>query len=455
MNRRVVFQFMFVIFLMLFLIVSIFQLTAKQYYYNGISQTIITHSQSVIKYTSFHDYSLEDGLSSETISELTSKMQYEGAILHIVNKDGQIIQSSTGLPQDGREEDLILVEQGIPYDPFYQVERRKDEKVLIVYSPLKLDGQTVAYLRYTTSLEGVNQVLFSLNIAAFIIGVLVSVIVFFVSLKLANSITQPIKEIIHVSSKMAQGQFNVRVKESYKDELGTLARTLNYLAEEIVRTEEMKNQFISSISHELRTPLTGIKGWSETLLPSNDISKEELKQGLQLISSETDRLILLVEELLDFSRFQNDKIALHKEEIDIEELLNDVLLQTTSKAENKQLSLVFEVPSYKVEVDVNRMKQVFLNLIDNAIKFSHEKGTIYIKSKQGSRFFHLFIQDEGIGINEKHIPYLTRPFYQVSHQQGTGLGLAISAKIIELHGGHLIINSQQGRGTVVTITLPK
>lgn len=215
-------------------------------------------------------------------------------------------------------------------------------------------------VRYTTSLEKVNDKLFTITLFSVGIMVAVLVIVFVVSTGLANSIVRPINNIRDVSAQMAQGRFDARIKGDYRFELGELASTLNYMAQEIARTNQIKDDFISSISHELRTPLTSIKGWSETL-NSGGYDPEETRIGMQIISKETDRLIGLVEEILDFSKLEQDAMKLVMGTVDLRELLQEIMLNVWAKAEMKQIKLQLdsEETAYLVHGDGNRLKQVF------------------------------------------------------------------------------------------------
>lgn len=255
---------------------------------------------------------------------------------------------------------------------------------------------------------------------------------------------------------MAKGRFDVRIEGDYKYEIGELASTLNYMAQEIVRSNQVKDDFISSISHELRTPLTSIKGWNETL-ESGGYDPDETRMGLKIISNETNRLIGLVEELLDFSKLQQNEMKMVKGSVSVREVMQEVMLNVWAKAEQKhiQLKLDAEEEEYLILGDGNRLKQVFLNVIDNAIKFSHMNSWIYIILQRKDEFIIVSVQDTGIGISEEHLAKVKDRFYQVDHQHGgTGLGLAISQQLIELHGGTMSMHSELGNGTTVTVRLP-
>jgi signal transduction histidine kinase len=332
---------------------------------------------------------------------------------------------------------------------------------MAVSTPIMYNGQTLAVLRYITSLEEVDRILLRLLLLSIAIGLGVLLVVLLVSMTLANSIVKPIKRITAASAEMAQGRFEVRVQESDRNEIGELAKTLNFMASEIVRSEGLKNDFISSISHEIRTPLSSIKGWSETIQTGDMQDEKETRQGLQIIAKETDRLIGLVEELLDFSHLDQKRINLDIRKVPIASLLEDVILQLRSKAKKKQIFILLRMNDealdrhVAVSGDSNRLRQVFLNLLENAIKFSHMVSTIEIRLEKQGHEAVIHVMDWGIGIEAEHLSRIETKFFQVNPQaEGTGLGLSICREIVSLHGGTLQFASVLNEGTTVTVTLP-
>lgn len=327
---------------------------------------------------------------------------------------------------------------------------------MAVSKMLQVHGRDTYILRYLTSLEGINNDLLNLTLLSIGIGAAVMAVVIVFSFGLANSIVKPLNNITAVSAQMAKGRFNVRIKGNYKFEIGDLASTLNYMAQEIVRSNQIKDDFISSISHELRTPLTSIKGWSETLV-SGGYDPEETQLGVSIISRESERLIGLVEEILDFSKLQQNQMKLSIGIVDVKVLLQETILNIWAKAEKKRIHLLLECEDgIFVKGDANRLKQVFLNLVDNAVKFSHEESSIELSAKRLSATeTAIMVRDSGIGISEAHISRVKDRFFQVDALNGgTGLGLAISQQIVELHNGTLDMVSELGKGTEVTVILP-
>lgn len=227
------------------------------------------------------------------------------------------------------------------------------------------------------------------------------------------------------------------------------------MGDEILKTDRLKNDFISSISHELRTPLTGIKGWIETMRNPDELSDEEFKFGLGIINDESDRLINLVENLLDFSRYQSDRIKLILSDVKIDKIIREVTFQLQKKAEKNEIKLVVETHPAIITADGDRLRQVILNVIDNAIKFSYKNHKIYVVQSVSEEYILIKISDTGIGIKKEDINHVMESFYKIDPKSiGAGLGLVISSNIVDMHNGILKIDSEYGKGTTVTISLP-
>jgi signal transduction histidine kinase len=462
MKRLVVSHYFLVVLLTLILVEGVFIYSVRNYYYNTISNQLSNHAQvSASFYNKFHS-NLNVMLLDNQLADIIDSFAHSNAELQVISTQGTILAASSGFAVREQlwTEDVQDAAQGatcrwIGSNP------GTNEHVMAVSTPLQWNGQSIAVLRYITSLEDVDRVIRTLSGIALLIGLVILATVTLISLALANSIVKPLKHITNASSLMAKGQFDTRIDESYRYELGELARTLNYMAKEIVKTDNLKNAFISSISHELRTPLTSIKGWSETILLGDLQDTEGTRRGLKIISKETDRLVGLVEELLDFSRLEQKQLALEVRTIHIAELLNEVILQLTAKAAGRHVSLRFNPETAAEESmllsgDENRLKQVFINLIDNAVKFAFPDTFIDISLAVESGYLVIRIRDYGIGIPDEHIPKVTDKFYQVQPGGGgTGLGLAICKEIIHLHNGTLTLESfLDPQGAQAAVRLP-
>ncbi|SMG24254.1 Signal transduction histidine kinase [Paenibacillus aquistagni] len=461
-RRSVVMHYFIVVFLTMLILEVIFMLAIRTYYYDSVYNHLRSHASATASYYQRYVSVLYNDNDRSLLPELLNIFQLDNAEVQILDKKGDVLISHTGFQVKDpiRTSDVIIAVNEMKMSRWVGKMPETGEMVMAVSSPLLAKGDVRYVLRLVTSLDNVNQKLTSTVLLSFVISGSVLVLVLIISIGLANSIVKPINDITVASAQMAKGRFDVRVTEEYRYELGELAKTLNFMAQEIVRSNQMKDDFISSISHELRTPLTGIKGWSETLLSGNMDDPEETKLGLNIITKETDRLIGLVEELLDFSRLKQNRIQLHKESVDLESLLEETIFQVKSKADQKQIELQLDIAEdahgqLTTTGDENRLKQVFLNLIDNAIKFSPLHSTIRVELSTGDCSCIVKVIDQGIGINEDDLTKVMDKFYQVNPDRGgTGLGLAISDEIVKAHEGELSLHSESQQGTTAMVQLP-
>ena len=250
----------------------------------------------------------------------------------------------------------------------------------------------------------------------------------------------------------------MRLQKTYDDEIGELCDTINYMSDEISRAERMKNDFISSVSHELRTPLTAIGGWSETLLAGGGEDPEEVMQGLTIIQKEAGRLTRMVEELLDFARIESGRMKLEIETFDMSIELYETVYMYENLLKKSGIRLLYDEDvdaNYYINGDRHRMKQVFLNILDNAAKYGGDGKQIDIDLKRDGGNIVASVRDYGQGIPEAELPFVKEKFYKgSSKQRGSGIGLAVTEEIVSMHGGTLDIASEVGKGTTVTVTMP-
>ncbi|WP_054955834.1 sensor histidine kinase [Paenibacillus dakarensis] len=452
-RRQIVLHYFLVVFMALLLVEVIFLLAIRTYYYDSVHSHIARHIDFADEY--YQKFRLNEDDTAK-LNEIISYFELDLTELQLLNTSGKVLMTTSDFGSD-----LTIktsdVTQALAGDISRWVGKQQGtgQMVMAVSYALQNGGENEYILRYVTSLDKINNKLLHLTMWALLIGVSVLATVLAFSIGLANSIVKPLNNIRAVSAQMAKGRFNVRIKGDYKYELGELASTLNYMAQEIVRSNQVKDDFISSISHELRTPLTSIKGWSETL-NSGGYDPDETRIGMQIITKETDRLIGLVEEILDFSKLQQNEMKMVMGIVGLRELLQEIMLNLWAKAEKKGIEIKLESEIKPViYADANRLKQVFLNLVDNAIKFSHENGKILLSMEQDEKFVTVSVRDFGIGISEEHIQRVKDRFFQVNHVNGgTGLGLAITQQLVELHHGALEMTSELGQGTTVKVKLP-
>ena len=244
-----------------------------------------------------------------------------------------------------------------------------------------------------------------------------------------------------------------------RGEIAGLNKDIQNMAEKAAFAERAKLDFISTISHELRTPLTAIQGWGETLLQKKDLDSDVTHRGLGIIIEESRRLDRLVEELLDFSHIQSDALVLRRENIDVLAELDDVVFFYRERTAREGIELIFNAPEVPAPMagDPARIRQVFINLLDNAFKHTPQGGSVRIAANCApeQHELHVVIQDTGCGVDENELPHLTEKFYKSSAStKGSGIGLAVVDEILRAHGCALRLESAAGQGFKVHITFP-
>ena len=296
------------------------------------------------------------------------------------------------------------------------------EKVMAICRAIKNpDGDIVGAVRVMSSLEQIDNQIHTMVFLIFVALVIVFAIIVFSNLFFIRSIIFPIQEVTDTTKKIAQGDYSVRIEKKYNDEIGNLCDSINSMAEEISTTDKMKNDFISTISHELRTPLTSIKGWGETLtFGANDSFDDVTRKGLEVIVKEAGRLEGFVEELLDFSRLQSGRMNLKLAKTDVFAELDETVFTFCERAMREGIEVKYSIPDVPAvaDADANRLRQVFMNILDNALKYSRSPSKIFVKAQfiklEGSDFISIAIADQGCGISKEDLPHVKDKFYKAN-----------------------------------------
>ncbi len=454
-KTRLIRNFMFVIFITVLFLEFVLINGIRAYYYQNVEDILTNQIEFSTNFYSryFSSSDLEDII----IDDVDIFWQHTTAQVQIISLEGELLMDSLGVSKNDINlttdiKDAIEKGKGV----WYGYVSYDTYPVMAVSVPLKYQDSPIGIIRFISSLKETNSIIGEITSFLVWMGLVVVLISGMISIFLADSIVKPLKQITDVAEKLADGQFKVRSEVKIDDEIGRLSQTLNYMAEEILRKEQLKNDFISNISHELRTPLTSIKGWAITL--KDDLpDKEILKDGLDIIEKESDRLSQMVEELLDFSRFTSGRVALEKEKFDIKSTLEMISKQLKPRAKYNHINFIsnFDESIKTLIGDENRIKQVLINILDNAIKFTDEGGEVEFNAIKKENDLLIEIIDSGAGISEIDLPYVTEKFYKGKNSKShSGIGLSISDEIVKLHGGTLTIQSEEGKGTRVVVKLP-
>src|SRR5690625_27038 len=271
-------------------------------------------------------------------------------------------------------------------------------------------------------------------------------------------LVRPINDLSQATKKIAAGNYHVKLNVHRQDEIGRLAKNFTQMSDSLAKTEEKRQEFVSSVSHEIQSPLTSIQGFSQALR-EEDLTDEEADYYLSIIEKESRRLSqlssqLLTLSMLDSEDFQDDKIS-----FDIVAQVRDVISTLEWQWQQKNLTLEVRGKQTNITGNPKLLYQVWLNIISNAIRYTPDDGSIIISIDKTSTRITVTIEDSGVGIAAADLPHIFERFYKVDKartrdEESTGLGLAISQKIVELHQGTITVNSIEGKGTTVTIILP-
>ena len=321
------------------------------------------------------------------------------------------------------------------------------------------NGEVIGVLRFVTSTSVVDLQIFMVALFSLLTLGAVLIILLLSNSYYIRTILKPVAEITEKAKRITNGSYGIQIKKQYDDEIGDLVDTINEMSAKISQNEKMQAEFISSLSHELRTPLTAINGWSETLLDSASLG-EDNRRGMKIISQEAKRLTEMVVELLDFTRMQDGRMTLNMEITDLRSDFEDTVYMYGSRLTQEGITLECldddaDIPD--VSCDPKRLRQVFLNILDNAAKHGGEGKRIEASMNFDVAASQIVvkIRDYGPGIPLDELPLVKKKFYKGSSKaRGTGIGLAVCDEIVEMHGGTLTLENAEGGGTLVTIRLP-
>ena len=451
--------------LLVLLVEGMFLYSCTRSYYNSVQQTMYRRFSSISGQLKMYTGDTAQKASASRsvalrrmVEQFSDKDKYE---FMLMDSYGSVIASSSGTDAEGILTSADFEQAQETGDGTGVAIYRTDsnEMVMAVCCLVPYAAEDVAAMRLVTSLTLVqnqlkNVFLISIVVVITILGFTVASGLYFV-----RSIVVPLGQVERTAASIARGELDVRlpVTGDARDEVDRLRGTINRMAEGLEETEKMKNEFISSVSHELRTPLTSIRGWVETLRTLDDPEDENYRKGLEIINNETARLYNMVEELLDFSRLQNGRLKMSCHPLDLVAELTDAVLFCEARIQREGLLLSYSEPEEMIPVyaDPNRLRQVFINILDNAIKYSAPGGRITVKIWQGEYKAFIEIIDQGRGIPPEDLENVKTKFYKGSNSvRGSGIGLALVDSIMTALDGTLDLKSTLGRGTVVTLGLP-
>ena len=455
-RRRLIGNYITIALVTVLILEGLFAVAISEYYVGGVER--ILANQAETSATFFSQYADAGDIYKKSNYIFENLDVEETALIEVIDMQGHVVIDSTGSSAEEiiNTSDVAQALKG--NSAVWRGRSELNEPIVAVSAPIYDGSAVVGVLRYVSSLAPAYQVLGQFFALLLLFGLGVIAVAFLYGRAMAQRILEPIQELVRVTEEVAQGNYKVTAIKYHNDEIGQLVDAVNIMTKEITRADQAKSEFISSISHELRTPLAAIKGWAETMQDMKD-DIEVVEEGLSIVSKETDRLIILVNDLLDFSRLQAHRIELKKEEFSISDLLENIIGQFTVRCQQERIKMMLLTDNQEswVFADYNRLKQVLINVVDNAMKFTvgRPNAEIRISSQVLDDQIIVIVEDNGSGISPEDLQRVKEKFYKgSSNKSGTGLGLSIASEIMELHGGKMLIDSTLNVGTKVVLVMP-
>lgn len=427
-------------------------------YTNIANERIDEVMDSLLARANTHSAVLENNLDSSTLEHVAiMESESEFAVI-ITDANGNIIINS-----DPVEKEMFEVIDHTDYKDIPSVgkvvEQRWSEKQYIaVDSPITIDEEHQGHVFMFANTNIVKNMVNHLSDQFVIVGLITIVLTIFTVFILSRFITLPLMKMKEATEQLSKGKNKVQLHMERKDELGELAGSIMRLSSDLERLKNDRNEFLASISHELRTPLTYIKGYAD-IINKQGITDEERKEYLDIIREETEHLTVLVKNLFDLARMDENRFVINRKKVNFRQLIQTIEERISPVLEEKNITLFASCPVDIIgNIDPDRIQQVLLNILDNARKHTPEGKSISLEVTQYDREISITISDEGEGIPKEELPYLFERLYRVEKSRsresgGTGLGLAIAKEIIESHGGTIEIESELGKGTRVIVHL--
>ena len=443
-------------------IVCVFAVTASfaAYYYSGMESDLRYRARTT---TDFFGENMNVDYNAYYQSCVRYAQTYEdrnSIELQFINAQGRLVASSYG-PWAGDAPSTSEIREAMDtrtLRAFVGKDENTGEHIMAVSSPMVYsNGEVIGVLRFVTSTRVMHmQIAFIAMIALAFFTIFVLIIVLLTNYYI-HTVLVPVTDITEKAQRIATGSYGIQITAKYNDEIGVLADTINEMSNKISQNEKVQTDFISSLSHELRTPLTAITGWTETLLSGENVDSET-RRGMDIILRESKRLTEMVLGLLEFSRIEGDRMTLNMEMADIRAEFEDTVFMYGSRLRQQGIKLNYidndqDIP--EISCDTKRLRQVFLNILDNAAKHGGEGRVIDASITSTGKEVIIAIRDYGPGIPEDELPLVKKKFYKGSSKaRGTGIGLAVCDEIVTMHNGSLDLTNADGGGTRVFVSLP-
>lgn len=410
-----------------------------------------------------------DLYNSETSLDTVKKQldaldTYLSATIWIINPSGRMVLSSSA-PLDVENE--IVIED---FDPtitagsYYTTGTffgTFHEQMLSVLAPIASSYKVKGYVVIHAPMKALQATGDNLLNISYILLVILFLLSLIILIFFTEMVYMPLRKITEATEQYASGNMHYEFQVDSEDEIGYLAATLSYMASEIARSEDDQKKFVANVSHDFRSPLTSIKGYLEAMMDGT-IPPEMYGKYLNIVLTETERLTKLTNSLLTLNNLNTKGILLNRSDFDINQIIRSTAASFEGTCRQKAIAieLILTGETMPVNADMEKIQQVFYNLLDNAIKFSHSNSVIRIETNEKNNKVHVSVKDSGIGIPKDDLKFVWDRFYKSDasrgkDKKGTGLGLSITKEIIHAHGEHINVISTEGVGSEFIFSLEK
>lgn len=400
----------------------------------------------------------------ENSEEMLENISYTKEICIELIKDNKLVYSSNSFNKGciiNTKENFNykneFIEEDKNAEKYILKNTRFNNKTLVLAS--KLNSNTHIFL--SASLEPINATVTILRSQLFYITLLVIILSLIVSYYISKIISNPIIKMNKKASQIAQGNYDITFENSDIEEINELSKTLNLACSELIKTEDLRRELLANVSHDLKTPLTMIKAYAELIKDVTYNNKEKMDKNLNTIIEETDRLNLLVNDILELSKIQSNTTPLNIEKFDLNELIKTIINRYDIWKEIKEYKIEYqEKENTIIKADKKRIEQVIYNLINNAINYTGDDKKVIINIKEIKNIYKIEIKDTGKGIQKKELEFIWDRYYKIdkTHQRvqvGTGLGLSIVKNILIEHNFEYGIETKINKGTTFYFKIPK
>lgn len=423
---------------------------------NRINQEVDTDLQTLTdELQSANVIRVGDGAFRIEIDENLDNLETAASFFMVVGPEGDIRLRSQNLSSLDSE---LLDKNGLQEGATLNYAVRGESTMRVLTTPIYEDGELVAYLQVARLVDSIESFSRFLVISLFV-GFAGASASLFLAILLTPSSFKPLEDMAAVARQITNADdLSRRVPYTERtDEIGVLARSFNQLLERLERLFQTQQRLLADVSHELRTPLTAIRGNVDLMRRMGDADPE----SLEIIQEEIERMTRLVGDLLLLARADAGGLPLEKKKVEFDNLLFEVYRQVRLLGKSVEVK-VTEVDQVCIMGDVDRLKQLLLNLISNAMKYTPAGGVVEVSLSKKNGWAYLMIKDTGVGIPAEDLPHIFDRFYRVDKARargqagkgGAGLGLAIAKWIAQAHGGNIDVSSTVGEGTTFTIILP-